>query len=523
VATLTQQIPAASAGGPVREARPRRPFLTRPLLFVVALAVAAIAVVIYLLRPEPAPVITTRPLVRKTLVSLVTATGTVNPKQTISVGTQVSGTIEEIVADYNDKVHKGQVLARLDPTLLQASLAQAQATLAEARARWQAALADSSGANSTTTAAYANVDAAVANARVVQAATISADANVTKSQAALELADQTLASDKALLAPGFISQNQYETDEANEVAAATTLRSAVVGSRQARMQLGSARSTVAAGVATGTSAASQATGFSKIALADLAAIDAASALVETATVNRRNTVIKSPVDGTVIARNVSIGQTVAASFQTPTLYTIAQNLAEMEIDLAAGEPDIGDIHTGQPVDFTVLAYPDHVFHETVAQVRYNPTTVQNVVTYDTVLYENNSDGLLRPGMTVSASIETARAVDALVVSLTALDFHAAAAPGTAPSAAPPSVWGDTGASATAALAAGSLATVTVVNGSVTRSVPVRILLISGGQAAIEPIGQTLAVGSRIAVAVAPRATAAVAQPATAARAPNSMR
>jgi hypothetical protein len=107
--------------------------------------------------------------------------------------------------------------------------------------------------------------------------------------------------------------------------------------------------------------------------------------------------------------------------------------------------------------------------------------------------------------------------------LTALDFHAAAAPGTAPSAAPPSVWGDTGASATAALAAGSLATVTVVNGSVTRSVPVRILLISGGQAAIEPIGQTLAVGSRIAVAVAPRATAAVAQPATAARAPNSTR
>jgi HlyD family secretion protein len=341
----------------------------------------------------------------------------------------------------------------------------ARGTLAQARAQWQAALANSSGATSAEAAAFANADADMQNARIVQAATTSADATVTKSRALLELARQTLLRDRALLVPGFIAQNQYDTDYSNQVAADTALSSAVVAARQARVQLSSARSTATAGTAAGSASASQATGFARTAAADLAAIDAATALVTTATINLKNTVISSPVDGTVIARNVSIGQTVAASFQTPTLYTIAEDLAQMEIDLAAGEPDIGTIHVGQHADFTVLAYPDHTFHATVAQVRFNPTTVQNVVTYDTVLYENNSDRLLRPGMTVDASIETARSANALVVSLTALNFRAAPpAPGSASSAAPPSPWGDTGASRTVTPTSGSRATVTVVEG-----------------------------------------------------------
>ena len=152
----------------------------------------------------------------------------------------------------------------------------------------------------------------------------------------------------------------------------------------------------------------------------------------------------------MIARNVSIGQTVAASFQTPTLYTIAKDLTKMEIDLAVGEPDIGSVRVGQSVDFTVLAYPSYTFHGNVAQVRENPTTIQNVVTYDTVVYENNTDGRLRPGMTASASIKVAHADNALVVPLAALSFHTAAqqprfGPSAAPRGTPASTsWGNTG-------------------------------------------------------------------------------
>ncbi len=519
-------MPAASSvNGPnLTRQPPRQPVGKRVYWIVVAALVIVGALgIAYLLRPKAGPQITTAPVVRETLVAIVTATGTVNPQDTISVGTQVSGTIQTIDADYNDRVRRGQVLATLDPTLFQAALDQARGSLSEAQAQSQAAIANAHGATSTTAAAYANADAAAQNARVAQAAVTSANANVDKARAALALSQETLARDRQLLGAGYIAQSQYDTDYANEVAADAGLSSAVVAARQAQMQLSAARSQARAGSATGNASASQATGLEKSVTADLAAIDGARAQVQQATINLSHTVITSPVDGTVIARNVSIGQTVAASFQTPTLYTIAKDLAKMEIDLAVGEPDIGSVKAGQRVDFTVLAYPNYTFHGTVAQVRENPTTLQNVVTYDTVVYENNADGHLRPGMTANASIQVAHTDNALVVPLAALSFRTAvpqphAKATAAPHATPASTsWGNTGATQNATLAAGSLAQVNVVDHGNLHAVPVRIILVSGGQAAIEPIGQTLAPGAQVAVSLTTQ------QSQTPARAPGMFR
>jgi HlyD family secretion protein len=469
------------------------------------LVLLLVLVFAYALRPKPAAHIVTAPIVRKPLVAVVTATGTVNPQDTISVGTQVSGTILTIVADYNAPVRQGQVLARLDPTLFQAALDQSRATLAQAQEQWQSAIANATGAKSTTVAAYANADAAAENVRVAQAAETSADANVDKTRSALTLARQTLTRDRTLLPSGYIAQSQYDTDYSNEVAAQAALSGAIVTANQARMQLRAARNQATAGTAQGSAAGSQASGFAKTAAADLAAIDAAQAAVRQATINLNHTVITSPVNGTVIARNVSEGQTVAASFTTPTLYTIAKDLTKMEIDLAVGEPDIGSVQLGQRVNFTVLAYPNRTFQGIVAQVRENPTTIQNVVTYDTVVYEHNADNALRPGMTASAEIQVAHVDNAIVVPLAALTFHATGTqpqarrsprPQTTPAGSP---WGNTGTAQTATLGPGSLAQVTLVGPGGLKSIPVRILLVSGGEAAIQTLGAPLPAGSAVAV------------------------
>ena len=204
---LTTPTPTASAASPVQ--RHDRPLNSKRRYWILAGIVVLLALGTgYLMRPKPAAQITTAPLVRKTLIAIVTATGTVNPQDTISVGTQVSGTIQTIIADYNSPVRQGQVLARLDPTLFQAALDQSRGDLAQAQAQWQAALANARGSTSTTIAAYANAAAATQNASVAQAAEISADANVSKARAALTLAQQTVTRDRDLLTSGYVAQSQ---------------------------------------------------------------------------------------------------------------------------------------------------------------------------------------------------------------------------------------------------------------------------------------------------------------------------
>ena len=365
------------------------------LVAIAALVIVGLIAGTIAARAKDAVQVVTSPVVQQTLTQSVTASGTVNPQNLITVGTQVSGTISQIDVDYNSKVTKGQVLARIDPSTIQAQLDQGEAQLAQA-----------------------------------QASAVEAGANTTAQS---------------------VAQTQAQG----------------AGAQSAQ-----------------------------------AAVQAAQATVQQEDVNLKNTVITSPVTGTVVARDVSIGQTVAASLQTPTLFTIAQNLGQMEVDINVGEPDIGGVKAGDNVNFTVLAYPNQVFHGTVNQVRINPTTVNNVVTYDVVVDVNNPNGQLLPGMTADATIDTASAPNALVVPLSAVHVKAAttssAAATTASSSSP---WGGSTSISTGSVTPGETGAVMVqTNGKVQR-VPVTVGLVTSTQAAVTPAtGSTLAVGDKVVTA-----------------------
>ncbi len=253
----------------------------------------------------------------------VTATGTVNPVVTVNVGTQVSGTIKHIYADFNSVVRKGQIIAQIDPSTFQAQVDQARANLMQA------------------------------------------EANVVNLKATLVNAQRTLDRNRKLIEKELIAQADFDTSETTWLSNQAQLRAAE---------------------------------------AQVAQMKGARDYAET---NLRYTKILSPVDGTVVSRNVDVGQTVAASFQTPTLFNIAQDLARMQIDTSVDEADIGRIKVGQAVEFNVDAYPDILFKGKVAQVRIAPITVQNVVTYDVVVQVDNKDLKLKPGMTANVSIITA--------------------------------------------------------------------------------------------------------------------
>jgi HlyD family secretion protein len=476
-------------------------------VLVVAL-VAGITVV--RLRAGAAPNYATAAVTQGTLVQTATASGTVNPQDTITVGTQVSGTISQLFVDYNSQVKAGQVLAKLDPTQFQAALAQAEAGLAQAEGQANAAGANAQGALSSVTASQEQAAALQATQQSDQAAIANAQANVTKSQAALVVAQQTLARDKTLLSQGFLAQSQYDADNSNLVAAQSTVSSSQSALSQARLSTTAASEQAKASYAQAAQSQSAATSSAATAQANQAAVAAAEANVQQAQLNLQHTIITSPVDGTVIARDVSIGQTVAASLQTPTLFSIAKDLGKMEVDVAVGENDIGKVAAGDVVDFTVLAYPNQVFNGTVAQVRENPTTVSNVVTYDTVVLVNNQQGLLRPGMTANASIHVAQANDALIVPLAALSYHpangtfkrrttsgtAAPKPAAAANGAP---WGATLGGGSSATVAGGRGRVFVDAGGKLTPVPVQITLVSGTQAAVTPLRGTLTANDQVVI------------------------
>jgi len=271
------------------------------------------------------PSFRTEPVTRGDVQQTVTATGTVNPVTTVQVGTQVSGTIKALFADFNSRVRKGQLIAQIDPAFYETQLAQAQA-------------------------------------------------NADRAQAALRDAERLLNQNKTLFARNLVAKNDYD-------AAETTYDSA-------RAQLAQAK-----------------------------------AALQAAETNLSYTKIFSPVDGIVISRNVDVGQTVAASFQTPTLFLIAQDLTKMQIDTNVAESDIGTVKVGQEVEFTVDAYPDMTFKGTVWQKRQAPITVQNVVTYIVVVQVGNQDLKLMPGMTANVSIIISTKHDVLRITNAALRFR----------------------------------------------------------------------------------------------------
>lgn len=475
----------AQANGRAAPSGPKQPNRRRLIVLVVVLAVAA-AGAFFAVRARNAGRISfiTSKVVREDLLHTVTATGTVNPQNTILVGTQVSGTIQEQDADYNSVVKNGQVLTRLDPTSFQAAYDNAQAAERQAHSTWTASLASASSAQTNVVVAQKNVAAA-------RDALESARSQVAKAKAALDLANLTVLRDRELLAQGFIAQSQADTDTSNAVAAKSAYDAAIIGVGQAEAQLQSL-------IAAETASTQQARAAEASAAASRQAIDVQRAAVAQAKYNFDNTVIRSQVNGTVIARNITIGQTVAASFQTPTLFTLGEDLTKMEVDVAVGEPDIGGVRAGDIVDFTVLAYPNRTFRGYVFQVRENPTTVNNVVTYDTVVYVENKDGALYPGMTANASIHVAKVMNSLVVPIAALQWSPpAGARQRSASGTPSSPWGLTEASLTRTIVAGRDGRVFLLQDGKLVYFPVHVLLVTDTDAAVAPAKGTLNAGEAV--------------------------
>ncbi len=280
----------------------------------------------------------TAPVTRGTIISVVSATGTINPVTIVQVGSQVSGMIESLHADFNSIVKTGNVVARIDPFPYRALRDQAAANLANARA------------------------------------------SVLKARADLGQRKRELDRMNALSKQQFVSQN--------EVDMAVTAHEGAVA---------------------------------QLAVAE-AAVKQAEAALEAAELDLKYTVIRSPIDGIVISRQVEVGQRVTASFQIPTLFLIAQDLTKMQVDANVSEADIGEIVSGKEAAFTVDAYPGEMFRGAVKQVRNAPISVQNVVTYDVVIAVKNTDLRLKPGMTANVSIIVARKDQVLKVPNAALRF-----------------------------------------------------------------------------------------------------
>jgi len=272
----------------------------------------------------------TATVTRGPITQTVTATGTLNPVVNVQVGSQVSGNIQKLFADFNSKVKAGDVVAQIDPVLFQATVTQAEGDLANA-------------------------------------------------QAALELAKVNATRTQEL----FAKKNSSQAD---------------VDQATANLHQAEANVKIKQG-----------------------ALDKAKADLDHCT-------IKSPVDGEVISRSVDVGQTVAASLQAPVIFTIANDLTKMQIDANVAEADVGAVTVDQNVDFSVDAFPNRTFHGKVVQVRNAPITVQNVVTYDTVIGVNNADLKLKPGMTANVSIIIAHKEDVLKISNAALRYRPANAP-----------------------------------------------------------------------------------------------
>jgi HlyD family secretion protein len=351
----------------------------------------------------------TRPVAYTDITSTVSETGTVNPVDVVQVGTQVSGTIAALNVDYNSKVTKGQVLAVLDPTTFQASVAQDTANLSAAQAT---ARASASAIEQDLSA----VQAATATLAQQQASLRSAQANAAKAAATLALAKTTVQRDAVLLKQGYIPQSQMDTDQT-----AVDADAADVGAAQAAVQVAQAQ--VQAASSQLQSARDQVTTAQAQAAATQNQAAATAAQVRQAQYNLSQTIIKSPVDGIVMARNVSVGQTVAASFSTPTLFTLATNLTDMEVDTSVDEADVGNVKAGETAQITATAFPNVTFNGTVQQVRVNPTVTNNVVTYDAVVIVHDTSGRLLPGMTAQVAINTGTRTHVLAVPTAAVLYR----------------------------------------------------------------------------------------------------
>ncbi len=367
------------------------------LVFVILAAMIIGAAVIYASRDRDDKPSTFRlaRVERGPLISAVSSTGTLNAVITVQVGSQVSGQIKELLADFNSEVREGQVIARIDPENFEARVRQAEAEQAVAQSNV-----------SIQRAALERARAELQNARSALDAT---KAQTEKARVAVEDAKRDLNRKKTLHKSKIISESDidkavavYEQAAAqwNAAEAEEQAQNSLVRSRQAALKMAQAQVEHA-----------------------LAQVKQREAALRQSRVELEHTVIRSPVDGVVIERSVDVGQTVAASLQAPTLFTIAQDLRKMQVETNVDEADIGRIQVGQGTTFTVDAFPGHDFSGNVEQIRKAPETVQNVVTYTVVVSADNPELRLLPGMTANVQIVVEERKDSLKVPNAALRFQ----------------------------------------------------------------------------------------------------
>ena len=371
--------------------------MTRRSLWIIGTAglLLAGAAALLLLRGSDRPTYRTAPVERGEIVATVVASGTLNPVISVQVGSQISGMVKHLYADFNSVVKRGQLIARIDPELFEARVNQARASLENAGA---AVLNQ-----------QANQERAAADVENARAALEAARANVARQRVTVLDAEIKLKSRVNLFREGGISQEERDSAQAAFDSARAQLDAASAQERAAASALRAAEATL------------------QVARAQLKAAEASvaqqrAALVQ-AEVDLSHTFIRAPVDGVVISRNVDVGQTVAASLQAPTLFLIAEDLTRMQVNTSVDEADIGQVQTGQPARFTVDAHPGRPFEGTVAQVRAAPNIIQNVVTYDVIIQVANPDLRLKPGMTANVQILVARKAAALKVPAAALRFR----------------------------------------------------------------------------------------------------
>jgi HlyD family secretion protein len=342
---------------------PRRKLLTGLAIVVVLVATAGLV----LRNHSGAVKFVTSPVKRVTITAAVEATGTINPLTTVPVGSSVSGTVKYIFADFNSRVRAGQVLAQLDPDIFEAQVVTARGNLRNL----------------------------IANLDVARSAIQVSAANVVKLQADLQYARSNASRVAGLAAQGLVPIDQKDLSQSSLGQAQAAVRAAEAQVQQAKAQYQQAE----------------------------AQVDAMRGSLAQAETSLRYTTIVSPTDGIVVARNITVGQSVAASLQAPNVFTIAQDLKRMQVYAKTDESDTGFVRVGAEATFQVDALPDETFHGRVSGIRLNAYSVQNVVTYDTVIDFENPDGKLLPGETAFVTIRTGHAENTLAIPNAAMTFN----------------------------------------------------------------------------------------------------
>ncbi len=360
---------------------------------------------------------------RGNLRNTVTATGTLEAVTTVQVGSQASGTISALYADFNSTVKKGQVIAQLDPAVSKAQVEQASANLQQAQANLQQARAGVSSARAGVTDAQAKAAAANSTAQGEQANVASARANLAVLKAQMNDALSFLRQQEALVKAGVIAQRDLETAQTAYLSAQAKynqgeaqLNQAIVGQQSA-----SSNGIVQSQAQVQSSQATMQQSQAQVLQAE-AQVKQAQAALDLAKVNLAHTTITSPIDGVVVSRDVNVGQTVAASLSAPTLFTIANDLKQMQVIANIDQADIGLVEQAKSVKFSVDAFPGKDFDGKIQQMRLNPVSNQNVVTYNVVIDVSNPEQKLKPGMTANLTITIDERNNVLKVPNAALRF-----------------------------------------------------------------------------------------------------